>query len=131
MNKEDAEIFSCRTLSLQGSHETYTYLDVLRHIESVTLNLKVKFPLLPLNMFRTNILFLKLVRQIAPRCYGQVVWLGGSLYHDLAGQLCWELTSLLHHRRIQATAGESYATHREPKKGTGGQGNAACAYYEI
>jgi hypothetical protein len=56
MNEEDAEIFSCRTLSLQGSHEIYTYLDVLRHIESVTLNLKVQYPLMPTTMYWTNYL---------------------------------------------------------------------------
>ncbi|KAI8344725.1 hypothetical protein BC941DRAFT_508242 [Chlamydoabsidia padenii] len=42
MNEDDSEIFSCRSVSLQGSHETYTSLDVLRHIESVSLNVKIQ-----------------------------------------------------------------------------------------
>ncbi|KAI8096420.1 uncharacterized protein BX664DRAFT_382871 [Halteromyces radiatus] len=60
MSKEDSQVASVMSLSLQGSYESYSTIDVLRHIESS--NLHLKFHGAVVKLFGTVIRYLFILR---------------------------------------------------------------------
>ncbi|CAO3600899.1 unnamed protein product [Absidia cylindrospora] len=60
MRKEDAELGSCQSVSIHGSYEAYTTVDVLRHIESA--NIHIKFQGAVLKLFGAVIRYIMILR---------------------------------------------------------------------
>ncbi|CAO3595340.1 unnamed protein product [Absidia cylindrospora] len=60
MSEEDSQLASCMSITLQGSYESYSTIDVLRHIESA--NLKLKFEGAVVKLFGTVIRYLLILR---------------------------------------------------------------------
>ncbi|KAI8339604.1 hypothetical protein BC941DRAFT_254942 [Chlamydoabsidia padenii] len=60
MSEEDSQLVSCMALSLQGSYESYSTTDVLRHIESA--NLHLKFNNAVVKLFGTVLRYILILR---------------------------------------------------------------------
>ncbi|SAM01789.1 hypothetical protein [Absidia glauca] len=60
MSEDDSQLASCMALSLQGSYESYSTTDVLRHIESA--NLHLKFNNAVVKLFGTVIRYIMILR---------------------------------------------------------------------
>ncbi|ORZ07569.1 hypothetical protein BCR42DRAFT_150196 [Absidia repens] len=60
MSEEDSQLASCMSITLQGSYESYSTIDVLRHIESA--NLKLKFEGAVVKLFGTVIRYILILR---------------------------------------------------------------------